>query len=204
LANDDDDINDGTLAGTILSFIINRDFKTLGTAQDEVLESSILAFFENFKHTFLVNDGSSCMKMWSSLCSNSPITKQEDIILIILQRIIYFLKESKSELLVVKSAELFQYLVAGVYTCKILQTSDILAYIETSGIYSLQLTCSYKKSKSIMTLFESIGRLFFSHQYNEYPEKNLNLLLLPICVYFKNVESSGDFQNMDIIIRKLR
>jgi hypothetical protein len=203
-ASEEHDQNDGFMSGNIFQFVLFKDYKQLANEEDIVLEASILDFFENFKQTFLINDGSSCQKMWETLTQNCTITKQEDVIVVFLGRALYYLKESNAEQLVVKSADLFQYLVNGVHTCKILQTPEIMQLIEESGIYSLHLNCSYQKSKTIMKLFESIGRLFFSHQFNESPEKNLGRLLTPICEYFIAFASNGEFGNMDTIVRQLR
>jgi hypothetical protein len=204
-ASSDDDRNDGILAGTVFGFVQFKSFQNINDSCDELLELAILGFFEQFKHTYLTGDGSNCPNTWEAIFSNGQMSTQGDVLIAYLQRSLYFLKESGSEQLVIKSANLFQELVNGVHTCKLLQGSNLLQYIDESGIFGLFINCSYAKSKIIMKFFESIGRLFFSHQFNESPEANLKKLLVPIAEYFENYSSTGfDILQMDLIIRKLR
>jgi exportin-7 len=204
-ASSDDDRNDGIAAGNIFGFAQFKQFRTIADSCDEVLELSLLGFFEQFKHTYLTGDGSNCPITWQAIVSSSSVTCQGDVVLIFLQRALFFLKESSSESLVLKSSQLFQELVNGVHTCKLLQTSNLLQYIDESGIFGLFINCSYNKSKTIMKLYESIGRLFFSHQFNDSPEANLKRLLIPISEYFASYSQTGNELNqMDLVVRKLR
>jgi exportin-7 len=204
-ATSDDDRNDGIAAGNIFAFSQFKQFQNIADPCEELLELSILGFFEQFKHTYLTGDGSNCPITWQAIVSSSSVTCQGDVVLLYLQRALFYLKESTSETLVLKSSQLFQELVNGVHTCKLLQTSNLLQYIDESGIFGLFINCSYNKSKTIMRLYESIGRLFFSHQFNDSPERNLKRLLVPISEYFASYSQTGnEMKQMDLVIRKLR
>ena len=80
---------------------------------EEQLELAILNYFEQFKHTFLTGDGSSCPEVWQSLGAVSHITSQEHVVGLILQRALQYLKDQISEALILKSVSLFKELVNG-------------------------------------------------------------------------------------------
>ena len=172
---------------------------------EEQLELSILLFFEEFKQTFLTGDGSSCPEVWKYLATGSQITSQEHVIGLFLQRCLYYLKEQLSEDLILQSVQLFKELVNGVRTMKLLQTQEIMTYIENSGIFGFNIITTFQKSKCLTILFENLGRLFTNDIYQNQPEVNLMKLLNPITLYLEDFENSrNDGSQMDLVIRKLR
>ena len=172
---------------------------------DEQLELSLLSFFEQFKHTFLTGDGSSCPECWKALASISQITTQEHVLGIFLQRSMQYLKDHISEALVLRSVQLFKELVSGVRTLKLLQTPELTNYIESSGILGFHIQTTFQKSKCLTVLFENLGRLFMNDVYQNVPEQNLMKLLEPISFYLDGFERNGnDGSQIDLIVRKLR
>ena len=156
-ASDEDDTNDGIVAGNIFRFIMYKQFQSINEICEETLEIAILSFFEQFKYSFLSSEANSCVRMWESL-NNFSVESPEKVLLISLNRILYFLNHSSDENLVCKAADVFHEYVTGVYSCKMLQKTEIMDFIEESGVFQINIQCSYSKSKVIMKVFESIGR----------------------------------------------
>ena len=155
-ASDEDDKNDGMVSAQILQSILYKKFQHITDVCDEKLELAILSFFEQFKYTYLSSESSSS-KLWENLSAIS-IDNSEKFIIVMLNRVLYFLNHSTNENIVCRAAEVFHEYVSGVYCCKILQQQEILDHIEASGVFQIDIQCSYPKSKIIMKVFESIGR----------------------------------------------
>ena len=88
---------------------------------------------------------------------------------------------------------------------KLLQTPEIMSYIESSGILGFNIITTFQKSKCLTVLFENLGRLFMNDIYQNQPEANLLKLLNPISLYLEDFEHSrNDGGQMDLVVRKLR
>ncbi|KAJ3348012.1 Exportin 7 [Kappamyces sp. JEL0680] len=206
VAESSDDANDGMINASLFRFVSRKPIQTNpGDKCEEQLELSILNLFEQFKHTFLTGDGSSCPQVWEVLAAQSDFSSQEHVVILFLQRALQYLKDHTTEALILKSVVLFKELVNGVRTLKLLQTPEIMAYIESSGIISFHMTTSFQKSKCLTVLFENIGRLFMNDLYQSQPEPRLLQLLEPISFYLMEYENGqNDGSQMDLVVRKLR
>lgn len=205
-AESSDDVSDGGTCSQIFNYLAQKPVLVNGQDKcEEQLELSILAFFEQFKHTFLTGDGSGCPKMWETVATQSQVKTQEHVVILCLNRALHYLKDQSTEALVFKSVSVFKELVNGTRSLKLLQTQEIMGYIEGSGVLTFHMKTSYQKSKCLTILFENIGRLFVSDLHGNVPEPNLFKLLQPITEYFNEYESRlNDGSQMDLIVRKLR
>jgi hypothetical protein len=205
-AESSDDANDGMTCSAIYNYISRKPIQISPNDKcEEQCELAILNFFEQFKHTFLTGDGSSCPQVWEVMSAQSEISSQEHVLIVMLQRSLQYLKNHTTEALIIRSVALFKELVNGVRTLKLLQSPDIMNYIESSGILSFHMTTSFQKSKCLTVLFENIGRLFMNDLYQNQPEPNLIKLLEPINLYLVQFETGGnDGTQIDLVVRKLR
>lgn len=143
--------------------------------------------------------------MWLALAKGSQITSQEHVLGLFLQRCLQYLKDQITESLILKSVQVFKELVNGVRTMKLLQTPEIMVYIEGSGVLGFSIVTTFQKSKCLTVLFENLGRLFMNDVYQNQPENNLLKLLDPITLYLQDFEQSrNDGSQMDLVVRKLR